>query len=223
MAPAQGAAAHRGVPGLTPALLTRPDAPRVILASQSAARVRLLRDAGLGFEARPARLDEDAIKHAARAEGLDAVDTALMLADAKAARVGRAEPGALVIGADQMLVCDGIWFDKPADRDAAADQLRTLRGRTHELVTAVVCHRHGDRIWHHVARPRLTMRRFSDAFLDAYLSAEGDALLGSVGAYRLEGPGIHLFARVDGEFGAILGLPMIALLDFLRGHGVVPA
>ncbi len=202
-------------------MLTRPDASHLILASQSAARIRLLRDAGLAVEARPARLDEDAIKQAARAEGIATAEAALILADAKADRIARTEPGALVIGADQILVCDGEWFDKPADREAAAAQLRSLRGRAHELVTAVVCHRHGGRIWHHVARPRLTMRAFSDAFLDAYLSAEGDAVLGSVGAYRLEGPGIHLFARVEGEFGAILGLPMIPLLDFLRGHGVV--
>ena len=204
-------------------MLTRPDAPRLILASQSAARVRLLRDAGLDFEARPARVDEAAIRQAARAEGVCVAETALVLAGAKAERVARSDPAALVIGADQMLVCGDAWFDKPADRAAAAAQLRALRGQTHELVTAVVCHRHGGRIWHHVARPRLTMRAFSDAFLDAYLSAEGDAVLGSVGAYRLEGPGIHLFARVEGEFGAILGLPMIALLDFLRGHGAVLA
>lgn len=202
--------------------LMRPDAPLVLLASQSEARIRLLRDAGLVVEARPARLDEDAIKQSARAEGISAAETALILADAKAERVARADPDALVIGADQMLVCDGAWFDKPVDRAAAATQLRALRGRPHELVSAVVCHRHGRRIWHHVARPVLTMREFGDAFLDAYLAAEGDAVLGSVGAYRLEGPGIHLFARIEGEFGAILGLPMIGLLDFLRGHGVVP-
>lgn len=205
------------------ALLMRGDAPPVVLASQSAARIGLLRDAGLVVEVRPARLDEDAIKRSAQADGIAAAETALILAEAKAANVARSNPDMLVIGADQMLVCEGSWFDKPADMDAAAVQLRTLRGRSHELVSAVVCHRHGRRIWHHLACPVLTMRAFSDAFLDAYLAAEGDALLASVGAYRLEGPGIQLFSRIEGEFSAILGLPMIALLDFLRGHGVVPA
>jgi len=195
--------------------------PRLVLASQSSARSALLRDAGLTFEAKAARVDEDAIKASARAEGLDASEAALLLAEAKAMRIARTEPDALVIGADQMLVCDGAWFDKPADRQAATVQLRALRGRTHELVCAVTCHRHGGRVWQHVARPRLTMREFSDRFLDAYLDAEGDAVLGSVGAYRLEGPGLHLFAKVEGEFGAILGLPMLALLGFLRGHGVL--
>ena len=145
----------------------------------------------------------------------------MLLAEAKAARIARRHPGALVIGADQMLVCEGRWFDKPPDMATARAQLLALRGRPHELMTAMVCWRGGQRIWQHLARPRLVMREFSEAFLDAYLAAEGEAVLGSVGAYRLEGPGIQLFASVEGEHSAILGLPLLPLLGFLRQHGVL--
>ncbi|MBW8271183.1 Maf family nucleotide pyrophosphatase [Caldovatus sp. SYSU G05006] len=197
------------------------ETPRLVLASASAARRALLAAAGLRFEVAAAAVDEDAIKAAARAEGVPAADTALLLAEAKARRVAAREPEALVIGADQMLVCEGRWFDKPADPEAARAQLRALRGRTHELVTAVVCWRGGGRVWQHVALPRLTMRNFSDAFLDAYLAREGEAVTASVGAYRLEGPGVQLFARIVGEHSSILGLPLLPLLEFLRGHGVL--
>ena len=197
------------------------DAPRLVLASQSAARAALLTAAGLRFEARPARVDEAAVKEACRAEGLDASDAALTLAELKAGRVR--DPDALVIGGDQLLVCEGAWFDKPADLDGARDHLRALRGRKHTLVTAVVCQRGGQEAWHHVAVPALTMRRFSDAVLDAYVDAEGEALLSCVGAYRVEGAGVHLFDRIEGEHSAILGLPMLPLLGFLRQHGVLAA
>jgi septum formation protein len=130
-----------------------------------------------------------------------------------------------VIGADQMLVCaiDGAerWFDKPADLEVARGHLRLLRGREHRLVTAIVCWRHGARIWQHVAVPRLAMREVSDEFIEAYLAAEGERVLGSVGAYRLEGPGVQLFRAVQGEHAAVLGVPLLPLLDFLRGHGVL--
>jgi septum formation protein len=197
------------------------EAPRLILASSSRTRRAVLGAAGLRFEAAAAAVDEAAIKEAARAEGIPAPDTALMLADAKAGRIARREPGALVIGCDQLLVCEGRWFDKPGDLVQAREQLAALRGRAHDLVTAVVCHRHGDRVWQHVAVPRLAMRDFSDAFLDAYLALEGSAVTGSVGAYRVEGPGIHLFSRIQGEHAAILGLPLLPLLGFLRQHGVL--
>lgn len=197
------------------------DDPQLILASQSLARRAVLDAAGLRYVARPAAVDEAAIKEAAQAEVIPAADAALMLADAKAERIARRDPEALVIGCDQLLVCEGAWFDKPADVAAARQQLLRLKGRRHELVTAVVCHRHGGRIWQHVATPQLAMRDFSDAFLDAYLAAEGDRLTQSVGAYRLEGPGIQLFSRVEGEHAAILGLPLLALLDFLRQHRVL--
>jgi septum formation protein len=196
-------------------------APALILASASTARRAVLEGAGLRFETRVAGVDEAAIKEAAQAEGIPAEDAALMLADAKAARVAAKAPDALVIGADQLLVCEGAWFDKPSYMAAARTHLQRLRGRQHELVTALVCHRGGQRIWQHVAKPRLTMRDFSDAFLDAYLDAEGEALLSSVGAYRLEGHGAQLFDRIEGDQPAILGLPLLPLLGFLRQHGVL--
>ena len=195
------------------------ETPRLVLASASASRRALLDGAGLRFEARPATVDETAVKQSMRADGADAADTALLLAELKAARIRDAD--SLVIGADQLLVCDGQWFDKPADLAAARTQLQTLRGRPHQLMTAVVCRRGGQVVWHHVARPRLVMRPFTDAFLDAYLALEGDRVLSSVGAYRLEGPGIHLFEGIEGEYAAILGLPLLPLLGFLRQHGVL--
>lgn len=181
----------------------------------------MLDAAGLRFEAIAAGVDESSIKEAAQAEAIPPGDTALMLADAKAERIARRDAEALVIGCDQVLVCEGRWFDKPVDAMAARGHLLALRGKSHQLVTAIVCHRHGRRVWHHVATPRLTMRAFSDAFLDAYLEAEAAHLTQSVGAYRMEGPGAQLFSMVEGEHAAILGVPLLALLDFLRQHGVL--
>ena len=196
--------------------------PELILATASTARRALLAAAGLAFTAVAAAVDEASIKESAQAEGIRAVaDAAMLLAEAKAQRVARRHPEALVIGADQMLVCDDRWFDKPLGMDGAREHLQALRGRTHELVSAMVCWRGGARIWQHVARPRLTMRDFSDEFLDAYLLAEGEAVLTSVGAYRLEGLGVQLFDRIEGEHSAILGLPLLPLLGFLRQHGVM--
>lgn len=197
------------------------DVPPLVLASASASRRALLEHAGLNFSVRAAHIDEAEAKRAARASGASAQQTALLLAEMKADRVARHEPDALVIGSDQLLVCGDRWFDKPATIAEARAHLLALRGETHELVTAVACWRGGRRVWHHVARPRLTMRSFGDAFLDAYLAAEGAALTGTVGAYRLEGLGVHLFDAVQGEHAAILGLPLLPLLGFLRQHGVL--
>lgn len=195
--------------------------PRLILASQSPARAALLTAAGLRFETRPARIDEAEIKRSARAEGNSADNTALLLAELKAHRIARTNPDALIIAADQLLVCEDRWFDKPADLAEAAAQLRALRGHTHTLVTAVLCQRGEQRLWHHIARPRLTMRKFSDAFLDAYLAEEGTVLTTTVGSYRLEGRGAQLFDSVVGEHAAVLGLPLLPLLGFLRQHRVL--
>jgi septum formation protein len=195
--------------------------PVLILASASKARRAVLEGAGLRFETRIAGVDEAAIKEAAQAEGISPDEAALILADSKAERVAARAPDALVIGADQLLVCDGVWFDKPPDMAAARAHLQRLRGRRHELVTALIVHRGGQRIWQHMAKPRLTMRDFSDAFLEAYLAAEGEVLLSSVGAYRLEGHGAQLFDKIEGDQPAILGLPLLPLLGFLRQHGVL--
>ena len=194
-------------------------APPLLLASQSAARAALLEAAGVAFEARPARIDEEAVKASAQAEGAPAEDAALLLAELKAARIR--QPGAVVIGADQLLVCNGRWFSKPRDAADARGQLQELRGKAHTLVTAVTCLRDGVPLWRHVAQPRLRMRPFSDQFLDAYLVAEGEAVTATVGGYRLEGPGVHLFDAIEGEHAAILGLPLLPLLGFLRQHGVL--
>ncbi len=192
--------------------------PRLILASQSASRRTVLENAGLRFTVRPAYVDEEEIKRSAQAENSAGHEAALLLADMKAYRVSRREPDALVIGADQILVCDGKWFGKPVDLAMAAEHLRRLRGKTHELATAVVVHHGGTRIWQHVDRPCLTMRDFSEELAGRYLELESKRLLTSVGAYRLEGPGMQLFEKIEGDFFSILGLPLLPLLGFLRQH-----
>jgi septum formation protein len=179
----------------------------------------LLRRAGLVFEAVPTGIDESRIKLDAAARRLSAGETALWLARAKAASVRR--PAAVIIGCDQILVCDDVWFDKPPDVAAARSQLRRLRGRAHVLQTATLVMRDGVEIWRHLEAPRLVMRAFSDAFLEKYLAMESESLLGSVGAYRLEGAGIQLFAQIEGEHSAILGLPLLPLLGFLRGIDMI--
>ncbi|MCS6932420.1 MAG: Maf family nucleotide pyrophosphatase [Acetobacteraceae bacterium] len=195
--------------------------PPLILASGSATRAALLRAAGLAFTVMPPAVDEAAIKQAAKAEAIPPRDAAVMLAEAKAERISRRHPEALVIGADQLLVCEGEWFDKPADARAAEAQLARLSGRVHELVTAVVCHRGGLRVWQHVAAPRLAMRALQPEVIAEYVAAEGEAVTRSVGAYRVEGLGLRLFRRIEGEHTGILGLPMLPLLGFLRQHGVL--
>jgi septum formation protein len=196
-------------------------APPLILASSSTVRAELLRNAGLTFRVEPAAIDEAEIKSAFQAERRGAADCANALAEAKASRVARRHPGSLVIGADQLLVCEGAWFDKPDDRAAARAQLLALRGKRHDLVSAVCVVRDDELLWHFVERSTLAMRDFSDDFLEDYLGAAGAEILGSVGAYRLEGVGVQLFARIEGGHFAILGLPLLPLLDFLRGHGIV--
>ena len=146
---------------------------RLILASASASRAAVLRQAGLVLEQIPAGVDEEEVKHSLRAEGADAGHVAATLADLKAQQVSRRYPDAFVIGADQMLECNGVWFDKPPDLDHARAHLVSLRGRTHELITAAVVVRGGARIWQHVDRAQLTMRPFSDDFIDGYLRAAG--------------------------------------------------
>jgi septum formation protein len=195
----------------------------VVLASSSRVRALMLEQAGLAVTCDPAGIDEAAVKSACRRDGRDAEACATMLAEAKAERVAARHPGALVIGADQLLVVGDDWLDKPSSRAAARRQLLRLRGRRHELVTAVAVRRDDRVLWRRVERPSLAMREFSDGFLDAYLAAAGDAILASVGAYQIEGLGAQLFDHVEGDHFAILGLPLLPLLAFLRGARVVPA
>jgi len=195
----------------------------LVLASASPTRAGLLSRAGLEFAIDPARVDEDEVKRALAGEGATAAETADTLAELKAVQVAHRRPEDLVIGADQVLECRGIAYDKPPDMARARAQLQALRGRRHSLHAAVTAARGGALLWHHRGHAELTMRDFSDDFLDAYLAAAGSDVLGSVGAYRVEGPGIQLFADIRGDWPTILGLPLLPLLDFLRGHGMVAA
>lgn len=192
----------------------------LVLASASASRRRMLEAAGLTFEIDPPRTDEEAAKASLRAAGLKPRDQADALAELKALSVSRRRPG-FVIGADQMLAIEGDVLDKPKDMEEARAHLRRMRGKTHELLTAAVVAREGAIIWRHVDTPRLLMREFSDDFVEDYLKVAGPAVLASVGAYQLEGLGAQLFARVEGDFFSVLGLPLLPLLAFLREHGIV--
>ena len=199
-----------------------PDAPpALILASKSAARATLLYNAGIHFDIDPATLDEAAIRRMVQAESGAATLAAATLAEAKAMAVSQRHEDALVIGADQILECDNVWFDKPGDMDQARADLLALRGLTHQQHSAVSVARGGALLWHHVETAHLTMRDFSDDFLDDHLAAAGTAVLASAGAYQLEGLGVGLFSRIEGDYFSILGLPLLPLLDFLRQQGVV--
>lgn len=193
----------------------------VILASTSRTRGAMLENAGLSFSAMAPGVDEDSVKASLKGEGATAADAAEALAEIKAVRLSQRHSQSLVIGADQMLLCEDRWYDKPADRAVARRQLLELRGKTHQLVTAAVVMLGGQRIWHHVEAARLTMRPFSEKFLDSYLDQAGASVQSSVGAYQLENLGAQLFSRVEGDHFVILGLPLLPLLDFLRVHGVL--
>lgn len=196
---------------------------RVILASGSASRRRMLAEAGVAVETVPPGVDEEMVKASLRAAGAGPDQVADALAELKATRVSGREPAALVIGADQVLALEGAIYDKPADRDRARAHLSALQGRSHVLVTSAVVMRGGQRIWGRTDRATLHMRPLSAETIEGYLDAVGDHALESVGAYQLEGLGAQLFTRVEGDFFTVLGLPLLPLLGFLRQHGVVPA
>ena len=191
----------------------------LVLASKSDVRGAILSAAGLRCEIRPAQLDERAVE--SKAGAADAAAVARLLARAKAETVAATLAGSLVLGADQTLALGSTRFSKPANRAAAAEQLRALRGRTHELHAALALVRDGKVLFQCVDTARLTMRDFSDRFLDDYLEMAGDLALNSVGGYQLEGIGIHLFERVEGDYFTILGLPLLPLLAFLRQNRFV--
>ena len=189
-----------------------------ILASASAVRARLLAAAGVPVEQTASGVNEEALK--AELSGLDHESLALALAEAKAVTVSAEHPGRLVLGADQLLVMGDRRFDKPCDRDQAAAHLAAFSGRAHELVTAAVALRDGSVLWRRAERARICVRHLSAGTIDAYLDTVGPAALASVGAYQFEGPGAQLFERVEGDFFTVLGLPLLPLLQFLRGEGV---
>jgi septum formation protein len=191
----------------------------LILASQSRARQALLANAGIAFEAVPAGIDEREIQ---QASGLAAPgEIASLLARQKALWVSSRQPDGIVVGADQTLALAKQLFSKPAGRARAADQLRTLAGNSHELHSAVAVARDGKVLFETVSVASMTMRQLSEAQINAYLDEAGAAVTTSVGAYQLEGLGIHLFERVEGDHFTILGLPLLPLLAFLRGEGLL--
>ncbi len=191
----------------------------LVLASKSDIRGKILAAAGLRFESRPAPVDERTAE--TKAGTNEAAAIARYLACAKADSVARLLPGRLVLGADQMLARGSTRFNKPENRAEALEQLRALRGRTHELHSALALMRDGKIVFDCVDSATLTMRNVSDRFLEDYLDMAGDTALGSVGSYQLEGIGIHLFERVEGDYFTILGLPLLPLLSFLRQNGFV--
>ncbi len=193
----------------------------LILASASVTRAAMLEAAGVEALCAPARIDEEAARAALAQEGAGARDIADALAQMKALRVSGRHPGALVLGADQVLDCEGVRFDKPRDREDARRQLRALRGKTHELLSAAVLARDGAPIWRAVGVARLRMRAFSDAWLDFYLDGMGARLLQTVGGYEIEGLGAQLFARVEGDHFTVRGLPLLDVLEALRAQGLL--
>lgn len=196
----------------------RGDRP-LILASQSRARQMLLANAGIDFEAIPADIDERGIQHAS---GLtEPGQIATLLAQRKALHVSSQYPGRYVVGADQTLALGTRLFSKPEGRAQAAEQLQDLAGNSHELHSAVVVARNGQELFSDVAVARMTVRSLGEGDIDAYLDAAGTAVTFSVGAYQLEGFGVHLFERIEGDHFTILGLPLLPLLAFLRGEGLL--
>lgn len=193
----------------------------LILASASTVRARLLREAEVPFEVRPAEIDEAEVKASLLAKKLGADAIAGALAELKAIRVSNARPEALVLGCDQVLAFEGRLVGKSANLTEARALLRELRGKEHSLVTACVLAKDGAPVWRRLEQCRLWMRPFSDLFLDEYLRAKGDKVLGSVGCYHLEGRGIQLFEWVEGDYFSVLGLPLIPLLAVLREQGIV--
>jgi septum formation protein len=189
----------------------------LMLASRSEARRMLLSAAGIPFDARPADLDECGLAAAAPSPAPGAI--AAHLARAKASAVAQKYPGRLTLGADQTLGLGNECFAKPADRDAARAQLAALRGRAHELYSAVAFVQDASVLFEHIGVARLTVRSFSDRFLDLYLDAAGSAATASVGGYQMEGLGVQLFEHVDGDYFTILGLPLMQVLEFLRRLG----
>ncbi|MDO9412810.1 MAG: Maf family protein [Pseudolabrys sp.] len=191
----------------------------LVLASKSDIRGKILAAAGLRFGIRPAQIDERAVE--AQAGVLDAIAAAALLARAKADAVAATQSGHMVLGADQTLALNNERFSKPANLEEAAKQLRALRGKTHSLHSALALVQDGKVLFELVDTAHLTMRDFSDRFLDDYLEMAGDAALSSVGGYQLEGIGIHLFERVEGDYFTILGLPLLPLLAYLRANDFV--
>lgn len=195
----------------------------LILASSSVIRAQLLRNAGLEVQVEPARIDEESLTAALLADGAHARDVADALAENKALKIANRHPQALVLGCDQVLEFDGQLLDKPASPEQLRSQLQALRGQTHRLFSAAVLYKDREPIWRHVDRADLTMRDFSDAFLDDYIAQCWDEIRHCVGGYQIEGLGIRLFDRIQGDLFTIQGLPLLPLLTTLSRRGDIPA
>jgi len=195
---------------------------KLILASTSTTRRTMLDAAGVRFEARSPQLDEESLKAGLCQEGIGPRDLADALAEAKAVALSRREPDAMVLGCDQVAVAaDGTLLDKPGSRDGLRTQLNQLRGSTHRQLSAAVVAEAGRPVWRYVDEVRLTMRNFSDDFLDDYIEVEGEAAAGCVGGYRIEAMGAQLFSQIEGSHFTILGLPLLPLLDYLRTRAMI--
>src|SRR4051794_14775953 len=194
---------------------------KIILASGSPFRKAMLVHAGVDIEAVPATLDERALEAPLQDSGASPEDVALVLAEAKATDVSERRPGALVLGCDQTLSLGDEVFHKPADMEAARRQLLALSGKTHQLNSAVVLARDGEVLWRHVGIASLTMRRLDPAFIGRHLAHVGARALTSVGAYQIEGEGIQLFERIEGDYFTIVGLPLLPVLAKLRDLGAI--
>ena len=194
----------------------------LILASASAIRQKMLRDACVEFEALPARIDEEAIRASLLSEGARPREVADALAEGKARKLSSKHPEALVLGCDQVLDLKGQIFNKPRDQAEACAQLAQLSGQTHKLLSAAVIYDAGEPIWRHIGEARLTMRPLSAEWRDAYVARNWESIRHSVGCYKLEEEGVRLFARVDGSSFTVMGLPLVEILSYLTLKGVLP-
>jgi septum formation protein len=192
-----------------------------ILASQSASRRRMLQAAGLEFSVQPASIDETAVIESLIGEGQGGRNISDCLAEMKARRVSTGFPTEWVVGSDQVLSLEGEIFEKPSSIDEAREHLLRFRGKTHVLHSAASVARGGSIVWRHVSEARMSVRSFSDAFLESYLAQAGTDVLGSVGAYHVEGRGVQLFSRIEGDLFTVQGFPLLPFLDFLRVQGLV--
>ncbi|CUH45239.1 Maf family protein [Ruegeria atlantica] len=193
----------------------------IILASGSSIRAQLLRNAGVPFTVETARVDEDTAKRALLAEDAPPRDIADTLAEMKARKVSDKNPGAMVLGCDQVLDFDGELLSKPETPQDALAQLKAMRGKRHMLLSAAVIYQYGEPIWRHVGQVRLRMRMSSDAYLRDYIDRNWDSIRHAVGAYKLEEEGVRLFATIDGDYFNVLGMPLLELLNFLAVKGVI--
>lgn len=194
----------------------------LILASASKTRQRMLESAGVLVDATPANIDEASLKQSLIAEAVPARDIADSLAEAKARSISMMHPDRLVLGADQLLVQDGQFFSKAQTFDEAKTTLKALSGKTHQLISAAVIYENQTPVWRAVSSASLSVRSLSDNYINYYLTELGEDAFWSVGCYQLEGLGAQLFSKIDGDYFTVLGLPLLPVLDFLRGRGIVP-